>query len=267
MWQTPSELPMKSPFPGMDPWLEEHWLDVHSRLVLYAADQLQPQLGGQLRARVEERLVIEGESGEPAEFYADVRIVERSTPGAPVKPAGAMVAEPIVLRATREQRTETSIRIMDVGRGNVLVTVIEFLSPANKAGGDATRQYQRKQVQVLEAGANLVEIDLLRAGRRVFYPPVRKLPAQLQCEYQACVRRAASPDEHELYPMPLRQKLPTIRVPLREGDPDVALDIQALVAQAYERGAYDDIDYSRPPTPPLDEEQQAWAGEVVKGRG
>jgi hypothetical protein len=31
---------MKSPFPGMDPYLEAHWLDVHPRLIVGAAKQL-----------------------------------------------------------------------------------------------------------------------------------------------------------------------------------------------------------------------------------
>jgi hypothetical protein len=47
---------MKSPFPGMDPYLDRHWSDVRARLIVYISDQLQPQLGGSLRARVEERL-------------------------------------------------------------------------------------------------------------------------------------------------------------------------------------------------------------------
>ena len=42
---------MKSPFPGMDPHLEAHWRDVHARLILYACDQLEPQLPPALIAR------------------------------------------------------------------------------------------------------------------------------------------------------------------------------------------------------------------------
>lgn len=30
----------KSPFPGMDPYLETHWGDLHSRLVVYMSDQI-----------------------------------------------------------------------------------------------------------------------------------------------------------------------------------------------------------------------------------
>jgi hypothetical protein len=33
---------------------------------------------------------------------------------------------------------------------------------------------------------------------------------------------------------------------------------------AYENGAYDDIDYSEPPEPPLDNEQAEWAVKLLK---
>ena len=48
---------MPSPFPGMDPYLEAHWRDVHAGLVIYARDALQGVLPGSLRARVEERML------------------------------------------------------------------------------------------------------------------------------------------------------------------------------------------------------------------
>ncbi len=43
---------MKSPFPGLDPYLEASWSDVHQRLITYAPDQLASQLPSELRARV-----------------------------------------------------------------------------------------------------------------------------------------------------------------------------------------------------------------------
>jgi len=36
--------------------------------------------------------------------------------------------------------------------------------------------------------------------------------------------------------VPLRQRLPAIRVPLRETDADVPLDLQALIEQVYRHG-------------------------------
>jgi hypothetical protein len=34
---------MKSPFPGMDPYLEQFWRDVHASLIIYSRDQLDLQ--------------------------------------------------------------------------------------------------------------------------------------------------------------------------------------------------------------------------------
>ena len=42
----------------------------------------------------------------------------------------------------------------------------------------------------------------------------------------------------ELYPLKLRQRLPRLRVPLAEGDPDTTLDLQAALEQVYLDGRY-----------------------------
>lgn len=70
---------MKSPYPGMDPYLEQFWPDIHASLIIYAHDQIEEQLPGNLIARVEERVVLETEE-EPRAVYPDVKITER--PGA-----------------------------------------------------------------------------------------------------------------------------------------------------------------------------------------
>jgi hypothetical protein len=48
-----------------------------------------------------------------------------------------------------------------------LITLIEIVSPLNKRPGVDRRAYLRKQRDVLESDANLVEVDLLRAGERL----------------------------------------------------------------------------------------------------
>lgn len=53
---------MKSPFPGLDPYLEARWGDVHQSLITYTRDTLQPNLPEDLRARVEERVFVETEA-------------------------------------------------------------------------------------------------------------------------------------------------------------------------------------------------------------
>ncbi len=55
----------KRPFPGMDPFLERHWEDVHIRLIGYMADALQPQLSEDLIARMEEKVYVEDDGFAP----------------------------------------------------------------------------------------------------------------------------------------------------------------------------------------------------------
>ena len=59
-----------------------------------------------------------------------------------------------------------------------------------------------------------------------------------------------------------------IRVPLRETDADVPLDLQELIDQCYSNDGYDDdIDYSREPLPPLERDDQRWADELLHEKG
>jgi hypothetical protein len=60
-------------------------------------------------------------------------------------------------------------------------------------------------------------------------------------------------------------RLPTIPVPLLEPDPDVPLDLNAIVASVYERGGYDArIDYRAPvPPPALSEGEATWVDALL----
>lgn len=66
---------MPGPFPGRDPFLENHWGDVHTSLTTYARNQLQPQLPSGLRARVEEHVAVEDDPAAKKR-RPDVRIVQ-----------------------------------------------------------------------------------------------------------------------------------------------------------------------------------------------
>ncbi len=70
----------------------------------------------------------------------------------------------------------------------------------------------------------------------------------------------------EVWPIQLGDKLPLLPVPLREPDPDVPLDLGAVVAAVYERGGYADlIDYRNPPPPPkFSDAEEAWLGERLQ---
>ena len=67
-----------------------------------------------------------------------------------------------------------------------------------------------------------------------------------------------------MYRVPLRKRLPIIRVPLRPGDSDAKLDLQSLINAAYENGGYDDTDYRLEPEPPFLPEDAEWAAALLK---
>src|SRR5438270_884145 len=124
---------MPSPFPGMDPYLERHWLDVHADLISLARTALNKTLPGDLVARMEERFVIDQLDGSREHvIYPDVRVYQDPDhpygPGSPGSSTG--VAEPIVLELEVEPRSETYITIVNTD-GEQLVTTIEFLSRTN----------------------------------------------------------------------------------------------------------------------------------------
>src|SRR5207253_1598921 len=192
---------MPSPFPGMDPYLEAHWRDVHARLIVYACDALQGVLPRSLRARVEESILLEtplGQGDHP--LFPDVRVVEyTSKRGVDTsRVAGAVMAEPLLLEVEPEPVTEPFLEIIDRESGNRVVTVIEFLSPSNKSPGPNREQYLRKQREICSSDANLVEIDLNRFGQHTLAFPLFHLKPEGRTAYMACVRRVTRPGMAEV---------------------------------------------------------------------
>lgn len=253
-----------NPFPGMNPWLEKSWRDVHARLTTYSCDAIQEQLPEDLQARVEEYLSVDETDEDEVRgrnIAPDISIVDRSNISGDGDFSGSMFVseEPIRVLRVRPPQKLRRIRILDSSSGRKVVTAIEFLSLSNKATSAGRRQYLAKQNELLEAGVNLVEIDLLRAGGWVMATPQDLYPESLRHPYRVGVVRAENPMEAELYPASFAQPLPTIRVPLRPTDADVLLALQPVVNQAYERGRYgNDVDYSQAPDPPLTEAEQPW---------
>jgi hypothetical protein len=259
---------MKNPFPGMNPWLEGYWRDVHASLLVYARDQLNGELPPGLQARVDERLAVEAEEQEPRAYVPDVAVTEPwDRPAGPVLGQSGqtvVAAEPTVVDSGQEMLRH--LEIVD-SRAHV-ITAIELLSPSNKADAEAVLRWRRKRLDYLRGGISMVEIDLLRGGawalpdRSLLKPPP---PGRLN--FHVCVTRPPRLTRHEFYVLPLRERLPAIRVPLRRTDPDAALDLQALIDQCYERGRYASIiDYNTGPEPPLPDEEEAWAREILAAR-
>ena len=259
---------MPSPFPGMDPYLEAHWGDVHHAIVNYARDALQQQLPSQLFARMEERVYIETPE-ELAVRIPDVRVIESQTPldQSTSTVAEVAVAEPVVLNIDADPVVEGFIEIREAGAGDRLITVIEVLSPANKKAGSGQWQYQGKQKECKQAGVSLVEIDLLRGGDWTVLAPKELLSPTMRSPYRICVWSSWSPSAIEFYHAPLRQRLPAIRVPLRDTDPHVVLDIQALIDRAYKFGRYDRTDYSIDPLGTLADDDASWLDALLREQG
>lgn len=270
---------MKSPFPGMDPYLEARWGDVHTRLIVYACDQLRGQMPGGLLVRAQEHVTVQiagegnGHTSPKHGLYPDVRIIEHpSSTGAQSATAAAagavVVAEPLLVPLALEAETQRSIQIIDTHSGNRVITALEFLSPTNKSDVYGRAAYEQKQTELRKAKVNLVEIDLLRAGPYVLAAPAHVVPLTYLSPYRICVVRASRPHQAEVYRVSLRDRLPVIRIPLRESDPDAHLDLQELIDKAYENGGYDtEIDYRIDPFPPLQGDDAAWADALLREKG
>jgi hypothetical protein len=251
-------------FPGMDPYLEHpaHWSGVHAALIVYIRNQLQPRLRPRYVAAIEERVYLDIPDRM---FGPDVR-VQRSRPAAP-GPAVALAEcdAPVCVRAHVEDVHETYVTILDRRADERVVTLIEVLSPANKHAGPGRDSYLTKQREVLQSSTHLVEIDLLRGGAHVLAVPEGIARARAEYDYLVCVNRAREPRiDYELYPRRLRERLPRVRIPLAGDDPDVPLDLQAVLVQAYEDGAYEDrLRYDLPCVPALPEADGAWASQLL----
>jgi hypothetical protein len=254
---------MASPFPGMDPYLEDKalWNDVHHRLITYISNALQRQVRPRYHVRIEERLYVEEAKREIVPDTAVLQPVGSRT-GTAVAQAPECDA-PIVLQVETREHTEGVIHILDRARNMRVVTVIEVLSPSNKEPhSKGWELYRQKQGEILRSDVHLVEIDLLRAGEYTLAPPYHVLVGEVgsQWHYMMSIRRADDPENFLLYPRTIRERLPRIPVPLAIGDREACLDLQAVLDQCYEDGAYEDIvDYRRdPPPPPLSADDLEW---------
>ncbi|MFM9966167.1 MAG: DUF4058 family protein [Planctomycetaceae bacterium] len=261
----------RSPFPGMDPYLEASWGDIHHRFITYSCDQIQSQLPRDLRARTEERVSIGSPFHEDSRHIVpDVRVVERphwsgGGGGVAVLEAPVGLVEPLLIDDD-EPITEGFIQIVDTSSGQHVVTVIEVLSPTNKLAGGDREQFLRKRKALISGGVNIVEIDLLRSGRRLEPLDRRTLPPNYRTPYCVLIRRPGI-GGFEYYRVPLRERLPKIPIPLRQTDRDVTLDLQAVFDLAYANGRYDDTDYSIDPNPPLADADAAWADALLRENG
>ncbi|MEZ6059398.1 MAG: DUF4058 family protein [Planctomycetaceae bacterium] len=258
----------KSPFPGMDPYLESKWREVHARLIVYAANEINQHLPDDLQANIEESLAVYAEGEHARSIIPDIHVAEEPSfrTGTPVEShAGssqATVAAPILLKRPPHATRHLEITTAD---GKV-VTAIEFLSPWNKVGSRNREQYTRKQLGYLDAGVNLVEIDLVRQGAYVLAAPLEEILEDQRTPYMVCVSRGIDPFQVELYRAPLQERLPNIPIPLRPDERDLVLELQPLIDACYRDGRYYRFDYSVPPAARFNESDSAWIAAILKER-
>lgn len=250
-----------SPFPGMDPYLEGYlWPDVHNRLINIIAELLAPKIAPKYVARVETYTVEDtSPESEVGITYPDVALLQRRE-----------VEESAVVYAEKERTTEPNaittvsvtvripvIQILDTAK-NRLITCIEILSPVNKRG-PGWQPYHEKRTDLHGSGVHLLEIDLLRRGKR--HVPNLGLPEH---HYLFNLWRAGT-GRLEVWTNLVQEPLPVLPVPLKSPDADVPLALKTALDLAYARGMYHlSIDYTKDPPPPeFSEGERTWMKERI----
>lgn len=250
--------PMTMPFPGMDPYLEHPvlWEGLHARLIVAIANQLQPRLDPRYVTSIEERVFIEG----PQRRIPDVWVQKVGDRGDRPRTSEPQADSAVVVEVEDLEIRESRVEILDAYSDMKLVTMIEVLSPTNKASGPGRESYIEKQVETLARDCHLVEIDLLRKGAHALSIPEWRVQELKPYDSIVCVSRWPKRNRFEIYARRLRERLPCIKIPLVDPDPDVPLDVQAALDQVYEDGRYmRRIRYDRPCEPPLEDADQEWA--------
>ncbi|QDT38602.1 DUF4058 family protein [Stratiformator vulcanicus] len=262
---------MPSPFPGMDPYLQSPrlWPGCHNRLADEISSLLNKLLPEGYYADIEmrEEIDIVGDIG-PKHFVADVSIQREKTlvdsAVATVPRAETSACVELVLETEPVRYANVMIKEADQ---HAVITSIEILSPANKRPGQDRQAFVTKRDELLAAGVSILEIDLLRNGQRTWDQPVfQQAIENLEPRPQYMVTVSRSWDRGQrsklaFYPVTLQQTLPVLAVPLRQSDPDVALDLQYCFREAYDSGPYrrGAVDYTKPPEPSLPEPLSDWA--------
>ena len=224
---------MPSPFPGMDPYLEDEslWPSFHDLLISNMQQILMPNVADRYRIRTAERRYV----------------VSRM-------PAGSDV---------EAERCEEFLEIRDRASDR-LVTILDVVSPVNKTTAAGREAYLATRRKAKEARASLVEVDLVRQGQPTLQYSRDGLPVW---DYAVTVTRSAKPETYEIYTATLQKRLPKFRLPLAADDRDAVLDLGAAFGRCYEFGRYAErIDYGSEPTVPLSEEVRRWRDELLQAR-
>jgi hypothetical protein len=262
---------MRSPFPGMDPYLEASnvWRDTHNSLIYTIRAAINSALPDGYAARIEESLYI----APRTDLRPDVSVIRTApNPPAPLYSSGGVAvlekttADTALLVPSGIEEAIPWIAVIGPEPGGI-VTAIEVLSPTNKERGPGRDKYLRKRRRFINTSVNVLEIDLLRAGPYTLGAPEARLRELiLRWDYLTCLYRAAEPDSFETWPRTLRERLPRVTVPLLEPHEDLALDLQAALDRAYTEGGFArSLNYAEPPpAPALSPEDNLWLDTLLQ---
>ncbi|NEP63074.1 MAG: DUF4058 family protein [Symploca sp. SIO2G7] len=256
---------MPSPFPGMNPYLEnpQFWSEVHHRLITALADAIESNLSLKYRVAIEKRTYLSNQEESVEVGIPDVAVtfhkstVINQTPSTATLPAQEEAV--IVTIPVPQEIREGYLEIREEATGYV-VTTIEVLSPTNKRRGLGYQAYLRKRQEVLSTPTHLIEIDLLRGGKPM--PIVGEIP---KTDYRILIALGNRRPLAQLYGFSIRQEIPQFSLPLLSGDTEPIVNVQSLLAGLYQRARFDlAIDYSTEPVPRLKEEDRIWADELLR---
>lgn len=254
---------MKSPFPGMDPFLEDAvgWQDFHTKFLVEMSHAISARVSPNFFVRVEERVYLTEPDFTTRQFYKpDVTVIKSPRGTREMTTAYRIITPPVTVEPLFDPEIQDRyLEILDAENRQVIST-IELLSPINKRrGAPGFDDFWRKRREVFESQVHWIEIDLLREGLR---------PHRLEgkSDYYALLKRGGQWEKLDVWFFNLRDKMPTIAVPLRPPFDDVPLDLQAAFDVTYERAYYaDSVNYSaEPPPPPFTEADAAWLQERVR---
>jgi hypothetical protein len=252
---------MPSPFPGMDPYIESAglWGDFHGSMLPAMRAELNRSLPEGYVASIELYVWTPqwkkgGRVTEP-----DVYVREEQRRKSPPAGTAAVAAPSTIVLPAVERRKRKSLKVVDV-RTRQVITVVELLSPTNKEAGEDRQNYLSKRNEYLANRLNLVEIDLLRGGRR---SPLGDPPPPV-ADYCVMVCREWEYPRAGFWTFTIRDPLPSIPVPLKQELPEVTLSLRACVDRTYDEGRYaESLPYGETLHPRLSKDAAAWVRKLL----
>lgn len=261
---------MASPFPGMDPYLEQSafWSSFHTRLIVAIADTIAPLIRPQYYVEVETRSYMDTPEGEILVGIPDAIVLSDSQAAKSIQESPSLNSTTVTLNrpplaVTLPMPVEVKERYLEIREvsDDTVIAVIEILSPANKRKGKGRDTYEAKRLDVLGSASHLVEIDLLRGNASL---PINSIYEPL--DYYILVSIASQRPQAQLYPFAIRETFPTFLMPLKQINEAVPVDMQNIFEGVVERASYDArIDYTQEiPAPSLSKADQDWVDSLLE---